>query len=99
MTKRSKTVTRLLWKMSLPVLVIVGSLAFGPSCNQGAEGDRCNPNLPANESDCNSGLTCQKSPTCAENYCCPTPQSSSSNPFCNGMACATPDGGDVTDPP
>ena len=54
-------------------------------CDQGKEGDRCNPDLSHDE--CNSGLTCQQPSTCAENYCCPTPASSSSNPYCNGEGC------------
>jgi hypothetical protein len=54
-------------------------------CDQGKEGDRCNPDLSHDE--CNSGLTCQQPSTCAENYCCPTPASSSSNPYCNGQGC------------
>ncbi len=47
-------------------------------CNQGAEGDRCNPNLVStnpspsyNEDECGSGLTCQSPSFCPENYCCP----------------------------
>jgi hypothetical protein len=64
------------------------------ACDQGKEGDRCNPDLSHDE--CNSGLTCQQPATCAENYCCPTPASSSSNPYCNGAGCppADTDGGD-----
>jgi hypothetical protein len=70
--------------------VVATILALGSGCNQGAEGDRCNPDLATGESDCNSGLTCQQSPTCAENYCCPTPLTSSLNGFCNGSACTPP---------
>jgi hypothetical protein len=75
------------------VMVAAVALALGDGCNQGKEGDRCNPDLAPGESDCNSGLTCQKSPTCAESYCCPTPLMSSLNPFCNGSACPPPDAG------
>ena len=75
----------------LLAVLTAGFLAVG--CHQGSEGDRCNPALPANESDCNSGLTCQMPSTCAENYCCPTPASSSTNGFCNGMLCPMPDAG------
>jgi len=75
------------------VMVAAVALALGDGCNQGKEGDRCNPDLAPGESDCNSGLTCQKSPTCAESYCCPTPLTSSLNPFCNGSACPPPDAG------
>jgi hypothetical protein len=45
-------------------------------CNEGAEGDRCNPNLMStspmyNENECGGGLTCQNPPNCPETYCCP----------------------------
>jgi hypothetical protein len=52
------------------VMVAAVALALGDGCNQGKEGDRCNPDLAPGESDCNSGLTCQKSPTCAETGFC-----------------------------
>jgi hypothetical protein len=64
-------------------------------CNQGAEGDRCNPNLtstsPAptyNEDECGSGLTCQQPMFCPEYYCCPSGSSANPNcqPGCNGGA-------------
>jgi hypothetical protein len=77
----------------LLVIIAVVALTLGSGCNQGKEGDRCNPDLFPGESDCNGGLTCQQSPTCAENYCCPTPLTSSLNPFCNGSACPPPDAG------
>jgi hypothetical protein len=78
----------------LLVVVAVATLALGTGCKEGAEGDRCNPALVAvQEDECNSGLTCQQSPTCAEAYCCPTPLTSSLNPFCNGSACPPPDAG------
>ncbi len=62
------------------------------ACDEGNEGDRCNPNLSHDE--CNDGLTCQQ-PLCAmsttrtepENYCCPADPSKSSNPYCNGLGC------------
>jgi hypothetical protein len=74
-------------------MAVVATLAVGAGCNGGKEGDRCNPLLFAGEDECNSGLTCQQSPTCAEAYCCPTPLTSSLNPFCNGSACPAPDAG------
>ncbi len=48
-------------------------------CNQGAEGDRCNPDLSHDE--CGSGLSCQQPAECPENYCCPV-TASSANPNC-----------------
>jgi hypothetical protein len=82
------------WARILLAVVAVATLALGTGCKEGAEGDRCNPTLVAvQEDECNSGLTCQQSPTCPEAYCCPTPLTSSSNPFCNGSACPPPDAG------
>jgi len=77
------------------LFVLLGFFVLGAlsGCNQGREGDRCNPFLAPGENDCNSGLTCQQSPTCAESYCCPTPLTSSLNPYCNGSACTAPDAG------
>ena len=95
--KSSMNVSRIfspLW--ALLAVLTAGLLVVG--CHQGAEGDRCNPDLPANESDCNSGLTCQMPSTCAENYCCPTPASSSTNGYCNGMLCPQPDGSTSSTP-
>ncbi len=69
------------------VAVVIAALA----CEGGSEGDRCNPDLSHN--DCNGALTCQQPATCVENYCCPTPASASSNPFCNGSACPAVDAG------
>jgi hypothetical protein len=87
---KSKTgVTRKLVRLN--VLFLLVSLAlFAVGCHEGAEGDRCNPDLIQSQSECNSGLTCQMPSTCAENYCCPTPASSSSNGYCNGMLCPQP---------
>jgi hypothetical protein len=81
----------------LSALGLVAVMA-ATGCDQGKEGDRCNPDLSHDE--CNSGLTCQQPATCAENYCCPTPASSSSNPYCNGAGCpaAADDGGDDASP-
>jgi hypothetical protein len=67
-------------------LVAVG----GPACNEGREGDRCNPLLSHDE--CGGGaLVCSGPGTayplpggCVENYCCPKNAASSSNPECNG---------------
>ena len=66
------------------------------ACEQGREGDRCNPNLSHDE--CNDGLSCQQPPDCPENYCCPTSADGTSpfcQPGCNGgdiaICNATPD--------
>lgn len=73
-------------------------LAFVPGCEQGAEGDRCNPYLSHDE--CNSGLVCAGHapssvviPFCQENYCCPVDRSGqvtganpNCEPGCNGSA-------------
>jgi len=64
------TLTRIAFAVALASL-------FG--CEQGSEGDRCNPDLSHDE--CNAGLSCQQPPSCPENYCCPT-TGGSSNPFC-----------------
>jgi len=79
----------------LNILLLLMSLAlFGVGCHEGAEGDRCNPDLIPSQSECNSGLTCQVPSTCVEAYCCPMQLSSSSNGYCNGTLCpAPPDAG------
>jgi hypothetical protein len=74
-----RAVDALVWALGFAAIIWVAG------CDQGKEGDRCNPDLSHDE--CNSGLTCQQPATCAENYCCPTPASSSSNPYCNGQGC------------
>jgi hypothetical protein len=68
--------------LAVPLAVLV---LASTGCDGGREGDRCNPDLSHN--DCNDGLTCIVPSTCVENYCCPTPASASTNPYCNGMAC------------
>jgi hypothetical protein len=73
------------------IFVAAGLLALGDGCDGGREGDRCNPLLSHDE--CGNGLSCQQPSTCAENYCCPSPASASSNPYCNGAACPPADGG------
>jgi hypothetical protein len=108
----------LAFTMRAPLLARVGAfLSFAAlalalvlianGCNQGAEGDRCNPDLAMGESDCGNGLTCTQPPDCPENYCCP--KGPSANAFCQpgcagGQAsicdaggdadCASLDGGD-----
>jgi hypothetical protein len=71
--------------------LIAAGVVAAVGCEGGAEGDRCNPALSHN--DCNGGLTCQQPATCAESYCCPTPASASSNPFCNGSSCPPAEAG------
>jgi len=75
----------------------MAAMIAATGCDQGKEGDRCNPDLSHDE--CNSGLTCQQPSTCAENYCCPTPASGSDNAYCNGAGCpaATSSGDDAGD--
>jgi len=71
------------------------------ACNQGSEGDRCNPISAANGHDeCGSGLVCHNDiPGCPEAYCCPSDLSKSSNAFCqpgcNGGAASACTAGDV----
>jgi hypothetical protein len=55
-------------------------LASTHGCNQGREGDRCNPSLAMGEDECGSGLSCTQPTDCPENYCCPS--GPSMNPFC-----------------
>jgi hypothetical protein len=76
----------------LGLALIVSSLLVG-GCDEGNEGDRCNPDLSHDE--CNSGLVCSGPGTsqalaCVENYCCPVPASDSTNPYCNGQGCPAP---------
>ncbi len=68
-------------------VLAAGVVVVLSACAGGNEGERCNPNVPANESECNAGLTCQQPLPCVENYCCPATLSSSSDPHCNGSAC------------
>ncbi len=66
------------------------------ACAGGNEGERCNPNVPASDSECNPGLTCQQPLPCVENYCCPAKLSASSDPHCNGTACTAASQTDVS---
>ncbi|HEY0869393.1 MAG TPA: hypothetical protein VGD55_03260 [Acidothermaceae bacterium] len=49
------------------------------ACNQGSEGDRCNPDLSHDE--CGSGLSCTTPVDCPESYCCAS-DGKSTNPYC-----------------
>jgi hypothetical protein len=55
------------------------ALAFA-ACDQGNEGDRCNPSLSNDECGGNP-LSCQQPAECPEYYCCPT-SGTSTNPYC-----------------
>ena len=64
------------------VAIGLTALALGVvavACEQGAEGDRCNPDLSHNE--CNAGLVCTQPENCPESYSCPA-NGSSADPFC-----------------
>jgi len=50
------------------VAVTAGMLA---ACEQGSEGDRCNPDL-VNTTECNSGLACVTPSSCVISVCCPS---------------------------
>jgi hypothetical protein len=52
------------------VVVFVASLAALAGCEQGAEGDRCNPDLVGSD-ECNGGLTCVTPTSCVISVCCP----------------------------
>jgi hypothetical protein len=63
---------------ALSVIVASGLFTLTTNgCNQGAEGDRCNPALVSaspmyNEDECgNVTLSCQQPMFCPESYCCP----------------------------
>jgi hypothetical protein len=86
----------------LGTVVLFATTAHG--CDQGREGDRCNPALTnvdgVNEDECGSGLSCQQPVDCPENYCCPVDGGASANPFCQngcsgGQASICEAGGDA----
>jgi len=55
-------------------LTLVASLAACAlllGCEQGAEGDRCNPDL-VDTTECNSGLSCVTPSSCVISVCCPS---------------------------
>ncbi len=85
---------------ALSLLFTGATLLFATNgCNQGAEGDRCNPDLAAGESDCDDGLTCTIPPLCPEAYCCPN-DGTTTSPFCmtgcaGGQASICDAGGDA----
>ncbi len=61
---RTRTLTAYLASLTATIALVL------LACNQGSQGDRCNPNLSHDE--CNSGLSCMSPPLCPEAYCCPT---------------------------
>lgn len=78
----------------LAVSLVLAALA----CNQGSEGDRCNPDLAAGHDECGSGLKCTIPTDCPEAYCCPTDGKSSNpvcQPGCNGGAASACNAGDI----
>lgn len=81
-------------KLVTAVFVALSFVVITNGCDGGREGERCNPD--SSHDECDDGLRCQAPATCVESYCCPTPASSSSNPYCNGKGC--PGGGDAGAP-
>ncbi len=66
-------------------VIVLTALLSGVACNEGREGDRCNPVSAANgEDECGSGLSCQTLSVCMESYCCPSNPATSTNGYCNG---------------
>src|SRR5580658_10056337 len=67
----------------LPILTILlaSVAAVLTGCDQGAEGDRCNPDL-VDSNECNGNLVCTQPASCPENYCCPPDGGASTNPNC-----------------
>jgi hypothetical protein len=63
------------WPAALMLIAALGVYA----CEQGEQGDRCNPDLiqsggatpQYNEDECHSGLACTVPPTCVIAVCCP----------------------------
>ncbi len=49
--------------------LLVASSLLG--CEQGAEGDRCNPDLVGSD-ECNGGLICVTPSSCVISVCCPS---------------------------
>ena len=88
-----------------PATFVVAVVALAlPACDQGRQGDRCNPYLiedssasnginggAYNEDECNSPLTCQTPPTCVISVCCPT-SPPYSDPNCACLAAIPPGG-------
>jgi hypothetical protein len=64
------------------LLALLGGAAMllTAACDEGNEGDRCNPLESHN--DCNGSLVCTQPQFCAENYCCPANVTPSDNAYC-----------------
>jgi hypothetical protein len=71
--------SRYVRRRSVAALAAFAALALF-ACQQGAQGDRCNPDLiqpggatpQYNEDECHSPFSCQVPPTCVIAVCCPT---------------------------
>lgn len=57
-----------LW-VSFSLALLASGTVLG--CEQGSEGDRCNPDL-VNTTECNSGLSCVTPSSCVISVCCPS---------------------------
>ena len=90
-SSRSRRRKSLVARVGVFFAVVAGLFTLGSGCDGGREGERCNPLLSHDE--CGGGLSCQQPSTCAENYCCPSPSTSSNDPYCNGTGCPAPDAG------
>jgi hypothetical protein len=67
------------------LLAMVVPLAWSvAACEQGSEGNRCNPDL-VDTSECNSGLSCVTPPSCVVSVCCPS-QPPYTDPQCECFA-------------
>jgi hypothetical protein len=92
-------VHRFRWTAALAALSALALFA-SEGCEQGAQGDRCNPALiqpggsvpQYNEDECGNGLACTVPPTCVIAVCCPkAPPYADPNCAClndPGRACA-----------
>jgi hypothetical protein len=91
-------------RLAALAIALAGVISPLAACEQGVEGDRCNPALietsaassPSgaayNEDECHSGFACTVPPTCVIAVCCPT-QPPYTDPNCAclanpGAACA-----------
>jgi hypothetical protein len=74
------------WRVFAAVALVVSLAGGALACEQGAEGDRCNPDRAANGSDeCDAPLTCQQPTSCVIDVCCP-PSPPYADPQCACLA-------------